>query len=194
MVERPLQHGAHVVDLRCDEVEVPGAGAVDDRPRAGAVGELDQPVGLRPPQGVLLAGHVEPLPGELADRLEHPEALLAVRVGAAADEALVEQRGKRVEVGLAHLLGVVEGAAAAEDGEAREEALLVAVEQVVAPGDRGAQRGVALVGVTAALEQVEPLRDPLQQLLGAEELDPRGSELDRKREAVETPDQLVDGR
>ena len=53
---------------------------------------------------------------------------------------------------------------------------------------------MALVGVAGALEQVEALADPLQQLLRAQELDPRRSELDRKREPVETPDQLVHGR
>ena len=164
-----------------------------DRRGAGAVGELEQPVGLAPPQGVLLTRSVESLPCELADRLEHPEALLAVRVGAAADEALVEQRRQRVEIRVADRFGGVEGAAAAEDGEPGEQLLLVVVEQVVAPGDRRAQRRVALVGVAPALEQVEPLRDPLEQLLGAEELDPCRGELDREREAVEAADQLVHG-
>ena len=89
------------------------------------------------------------------------------RVGPAPDEALVEERRERVEVGVADRLGVRERAAAAEDREPGEEPLLVVVEQVVAPGDRGAQRGMALVGVTAALEQVESLPDPLQQLLRA---------------------------
>ena len=144
-------------------------------------------------QGVLLAGCVEPLERELPDRLEHPEALLAVRIGAAADEALVEQRRQRVEVGAADLLRVLERGAAAEHREPGEERLLVLAEQVVAPRDRGAQRGMALVGVTAALEEVEPLPDPLEQLLRAEQLDPRGGELDREREAVEAADQLVDG-
>src|SRR4051794_30058815 len=65
------------------------------------------------------------------------------------------------------------------------------VQEVVAPGDRGAQRGVTLVGIAAALEQVEPLRDSLEQLLRAEELDACRGELDCEREAVETADQLV---
>ena len=144
-------------------------------------------------QRVLLARGLEPLERELPDRLEHPEALLAVRIGAAAEEALVEQRRQRVEVGAADLLGVLERGAAAEHREPGEERLLVLVEQVVAPGDRGAQRGMALVGIAAALEEVEPLPDPLEQLLGAEQLHPRGGELDREREPVEAADQLVDG-
>ena len=117
---------------------------VDDRARAGAVCELDQPVGLALAEPVLLARRGEALRGELPDRLEHPEPLGAVRLGAAADEALVEERGQRVEVRLADRLGVVERAAAAEDGEPGEELLLAAVEEVVAPRDRRAQRRVAL--------------------------------------------------
>ena len=88
----------------------------------------------------------------------------------------------------------VERRAAAEHRQPREERLLVVAEQVVAPGDRRPQRGVALVGVAAALEEIEPLPDPLEQLLRAEQLDPRGGELDREREPVEAADQLVDGR
>src|SRR3954471_291882 len=65
------------------------------------------------------------------------------------------------------------------------------VQEVVAPGDRGAQCGVALVGVAAALEQVEPLPDSIEQLLWAEELHPRRGQLDCEREAIETADQLV---
>ena len=53
---------------------------------------------------------------------------------------------------------------------------------------------MALVGVAAALEQVEALPDPLEQLLGAEQLDAGGGELDRERQAVEAADQLVYGR
>ena len=69
--------------------------------RAGAVGERDQAFGLSATERVLLARRVESLERELPDRLEHPEALLAVRVGAAAEQALVEQRRQRVEVGVA---------------------------------------------------------------------------------------------
>ena len=88
------------------------------------------------------------------------------------------------------LLGF-EGAAAAEDCEPGEQLLLAFVEKVVAPGDRGAQSRVALVCIAASLEQIEPLRDPLEQLLGAEELDTCRGQLDRKREAVEAANQLV---
>ena len=53
---------------------------------------------------------------------------------------------------------------------------------------------MALVGVTTALEKVEALGDPLEELFGPEELDAGCCELDRQREAVEAADELVDGR
>ena len=189
----PIEDGPHVVDLGRDEIEVPGA-EVDDAASSCPVGECVQAPELGVTQCILLAGRVEPLERELPDRLEHPEALLAVRIGAAADEALVEQRRQRVEVGAADLLRVLEGGAAAEHREPREERLLFLAEQVVAPRDRRAQRGVAFVGVATALEKVEPLPDPLEELLRAEQLDPRGGELDRERQTVEAADQLAHGR
>ena len=73
-----------------------------------------------------------------------------------AKEALLDERLQRVEVGVCHLLGGFECAAASEDGEAGEELLLLAGEELVAPLDRGSQRLLAGIGVAAALEQVEP--------------------------------------
>ena len=48
-----------------------------------------------------------------------------------AQEALLDERLQDVEVGVADLFGRVERAAAGEDGQAREELLLVLGEQVV---------------------------------------------------------------
>ena len=67
-----------------------------------------------------------------------------------AEEALLDERLERVEVGLAHLLGRLERAAAGEDGEAGEEALLFWREQVVRPVDRRAQGALALGEVARA--------------------------------------------
>ena len=69
---------------------------------------------LEDPAGLQLVR--EPLGGELADRLQHPEAVAGV-----AEEALLDERLEDVEVGVADVFGGVEGAAAAEDGEAGEE-------------------------------------------------------------------------
>ena len=96
-----------------------------------------------------LAGLVQPFERILADRLEHPVAL-----GREADQALLDQRLQRVDVGAADLLGRVQGAAAGEDREGADDALLFLGKQVVAPVDRRPQRLLPRVGVAATLEQV----------------------------------------
>jgi hypothetical protein len=68
-----------------------------------------------------------------------------------ADKALVDERGERVEVGSADFLRRLERAAAREDGQPREEPLLVFVQQIVAPLDRRPQRRLAGISVAASL-------------------------------------------
>src|SRR5688500_15243018 len=116
-----------------------------------------------------LAGGLEPLDGKLADGLEHPEA---AAVGSDADEALVDQRLEGVEVSVDDLFGRLEGPAAAEDGQAGEQALLVGGQQLVGPLDRGAQGALALRSVAAAAgEERQTLLQALEQGLWAEDLD-----------------------
>ena len=67
----------------------------------------------------------------------------------------------------ADLLGSFEGAAAGEDGERAKSRCSSVGEEVVAPLDRRPQRLLARIGVAAALEQVEPLREPLEDLRSA---------------------------
>ena len=55
---------------------------------------------------------LEPLERELADRLEHPEPVLAL-----PDEALLDEGREHVEVRVADLLGRFEREAADEHGE-----------------------------------------------------------------------------
>ena len=72
--------------------------------------------------------------------------------------------------------------------------MLPLAQQVVAPGDRGPQRVLALVGVLrAAGQQRQPLVEPAQQRLGRERPHPRRRELDRERQAVEPGADLRDG-
>ena len=75
----------------------------------------------------------------LADRLEHPEALVGV-----PEEALVDERLQRVEIGLRDLLGRLERAPTREDCEPREDALLLGRQELVAPFDRRAKGALAL--------------------------------------------------
>ena len=152
--------------LACEPL-VEGAVTLDDR--------LDAPL-------------VELVAPVLADRLEHP-----VAVAVAADEALVDEGGERVELGLADLLDRLERGAAGEDREPGEELALVVAEQVVRPGDRRPERLLARVGVAAALEQVEAVPEPLEDLLGREDGGTRRGELERERQVVEPVAELRDG-
>ena len=67
-----------------------------------------------------LARLLEPLKSELADRLQHPEAVCSM-----ADEALVDERLKHVQIGLRHFLRSFERTPAGENRQAGEERLLV---------------------------------------------------------------------
>ena len=102
---------------------------------------------------------------ELANRLEHPVALLSEPARAAAEEALVQERREGVEIGVADGLGCLQRASSAEDAQPREELLLVRVEQVVRPRDRRSERRVSLLGVAGPFESVEPVAEPLEQCL-----------------------------
>ena len=118
----------------------------------------------------------------LADRLEHPEA--AARP--AAQEALVDERLQLVEVGVADGLGRLEREAAGEDGEPAEQALLLLVEQVVAPLDRRPQRALPLGRVAARRRSgAASARSRRSSSSGRQQPRPRGGELDRERQPVE---------
>ena len=153
--------------------------------RAGAARPRRRPLG-------------QPLERVLADRLQHPEARLAARHRLRPEQAVVEQRldaGEHVELEVAgNRLRGVEREAADEDGQAREERLLRRAQEVVAPGDGGAQRPVPLGPAVAGLglQQRQPLAQALEDRLRREQLGARGRELDRKREPVETQAELGD--
>ena len=67
---------------------------------------------------VKVGAFFEALRSKLADRLEHPEPILAL-----ADEAFLDEGSDRVEVRAADLLGCLEREPADEHGEPREEPL-----------------------------------------------------------------------
>ena len=145
------------------------------------------------PQIVFPPVVAEPLEREFADGLEHPVALLTEPSRAAAEQALVEQGGERVEIGLADELRRFERAAAAEHAQVREQRLLVLVEQVVRPRDGRPERQVTFLGVAGSFEGVEPVGEPFEERLGGEQLRPGGRELERERQAVEPVAELHDG-
>ena len=133
--------GALEVVERRSKVVVLGFEAIEPVTRApkemreGLLGEPKEPVRLPRLYLRCLARDLEPLGGELADRLQHPVARIECRL-ALAQQALVEERLERVGVSAGDLLRGLVRAAADEDGEPREEQLLLLGEQVVAPLDR----------------------------------------------------------
>src|SRR5436190_5374921 len=152
------------------------------------LGERNKPLGMAALQVVGLAPLVETLEPVVADRLEHPEALARM-----PDEALLDERFEHVEISSGHLLGCFERAAPGEDGETREELLLVLVEQFVAPLDRGPERLLARVGVTRAAEEVEAPGEAVEDLRRRKDVRTRRGKLDGKRQVVERSTEFLDG-
>ena len=136
---------------------------------------------------------VQALGRVLADRLEHPIARADAGV-TAAQQALVEQRLECVGVGAGNILGSLEGTPSREDAERSEHALLAVVEQLMRPVDRRPQRLLPRVGVTAALEEIESLPDPLEKLLRREDDRSRGCQLERQRQVVEPGAEILHNR
>src|SRR5262249_12467415 len=138
--------------------------------------------------------------GVLANRLQHPEAGLAVGVRAPDEKTLLEQRIEPVEdrsgaaVMAANALGRFGPTAADEHGQPPEQPLLLLREQTVAPVDRVPQRPLALVDVArSAGQQRQPLVETAKERDGGERPLPGRRELDRERQTVE-PDADLDDR
>ena len=129
----------------------------------------------------------EPLDGELADGLEHPEPTVLP-----CEEVPVGERDQRLAVAVAHRSCRFVRAAAREDAETVEEALLGFAEQRVAPLDRRAQRLLARRHVTGpARGELESAGQHRAQLRHGHLTRSRSSELDRERQAVEAPTDLA---
>ena len=92
---------------------------------------------------------------------------------------------ERVEVGVADLLGCFERAAAARRRRGARRAAAPPRRAARSSIDRRPQRLLAWVGVAAAAQQVEALRQALEELLGREHACAGGCELEREREVVE---------
>jgi hypothetical protein len=118
---------------------------------------------------------------ELADRLEQGIATVAE-----ADEALLDERLQRVEVGPGHLLRCFEAEVAREAAEPGEDVLLLGREQVVAPPDRPSQRPLPLGRVArAAGQERQAAVQALEDLAGRERPHAGGGELERQRQVVD---------
>src|SRR5438445_11256378 len=107
-----------------------------------AVRQLREPevvLGVPAAHRVALPALLEELTRVLADRLQHPIAVVA-----ATEKALVDQGRDRIDVGSADLLSRLKRGPAGEDCELRERPLLDRQQELVAPRYGRAQRPLAL--------------------------------------------------
>ena len=108
-------------------------------------------------------------------------------------EALVDQRRDPVEnvdpeilPRIAHRFGRFQRPAVVEDGEPAEQSLLLGRQQAVTPVDRVAQRLLARGEIAgAAGKRQQASFEPREQRGRRQQLDARGGQLDRHRQAVE---------
>jgi hypothetical protein len=176
----PAQGQAQVGLLQLAAVQplaLVGAGEVG----LGGHGQLQEVLGVAPPDRLQVAGGLEPLPPELADRLQHGEAGLPGGRPGPQHQRLVDQGGQPVQdvqpepAGVAHRLGRLQRPAAGE----HQQPPLGVQEQVVAPGDGPAQGPLPVrQGPGPAGEQAEAPLEPGQDLGGGQDLDAGGGQLD----------------
>ncbi len=135
---------------------------------------------------------LEPLPTELAERLEKPEPR-ASRVVASLDDGLLHEAPDELGDGLlgepvvgADRRDGVELEPADEDGQARPQQALGVAQQPIAPVDRGVERLLPRGGApVAGPEGGDPGGEPLVERLEAERLQADRRELERKGDAIE---------
>ena len=149
-----------------------------------------------------MAPGLQMLQGELPDGLQHAEARFAVRLHILEDQPAIDEIGEVVE----HAVWVhsermlpglprsgrcdqgfrrLEGEAAGKDREGLEEPLLVGRQEVVAPGDRVAQRALPVGEIAgAAREDIEPAVEPEQEGGGRKDAGAGGGQLDRERQTI----------
>ena len=153
--EPPLQRRPKIVVIGV-QANQPGGPVVPSQAGLAPLSEVQETRRVSPPEVGLLAGRCQLLQPELADRLQHREARLAIRTFSLAQKALGGQRRHAVQhveaersVRIADGLGSLQGAAADEDRQAAVERLLLGREQVVAPGD-GVPQGLLAGGKIAS--------------------------------------------
>ena len=94
----------------------------------------------------------------LPDGFQHPVPVFTDHVDSTSDQALVEQRLERIDVGVCDRFGRSQRAAAREDGKRSEHASLIAVEELVGPADCGLERPLPLLDIAVARrKEPEPL-------------------------------------
>ena len=191
--DRPVEDRPDVVVLELEAVEpapLVGAGQLGGRP----LDERDVPVAMacldraRPRRRASSRSAANSRIVSSSRKRGSPSATSSTLSRLWSTSAISPSRMSPPELGrrAADRLGGLEVAAAGEDRQPIEQPPAAVVEQVVAPGDRAAQRLLAGRQVARAGGQdVELLLEPGEDRLGRQELDPRGGELDRERHAVQ---------
>src|SRR6266567_2846577 len=129
----------------------------------------------------------------LTNGLKHAEAWIPSFLLCLLHEALVDQRGNRMQhislviaSTLTYRLYRFQCAATDEDREPPEEPLLFALQQVVAPGDGVAQRLLACWHVSGlACQDLQPLTQPSEQCLGWKQFDASRCQLYCQRQSIQ---------
>ncbi len=100
---------------------------------------------------------------------------------------MVEQPGEEVDCAIAtDGFGGLQRKPSGEHGKRPEQLLLVGRQQVVAPGDRVAHGLVTRLHVTGgAVQQREPIGEPVQHGLRGEHVQSRRRKLDRERQSIQ---------
>jgi hypothetical protein len=150
--------------------------------RLGAVGELGEPVRVAAPDRVGVAASVEPLECVLANGLERRDPGLR-RPFNALEKVVVDQGFDQLQHVLARAdrFDRLDRRPSDEDGHLAEEALLVRIEQLVAPVERGPKRPLPRREVARPLaEHVEGPGEAGEELFRPQQLRSRRSQLDRQ--------------
>ena len=125
--------------------------------------------------------------------MQHQEAWL-IEIRKPAEETLVGELIESLDNITADVFGwatdrlnMLQASAARKHREARQQAALPLVEQVVAPLNRSSQCLLPAGQVASpAAQRAQRFLQPDEQRLGRKELDPRGGKLNRKRQAVDS--------
>ena len=157
----------------------------------GCLHEIEIPTRVERPDGRGLWPLVQHLRRELADGLDHDEAGW-IRIDG-AEQALVGESHEAIEDvdgrfprWHADDLGRIEAEPSFEHREAIEEQPVGHLEDLIAPGDRPAQRLLPRGQVTGpGCEQGELVFEPGEDRIGTEQLDPGGGKLDGQGHALE---------
>ena len=170
--QRPTERGADVVSLGVEALE-PLALLRAEQARLGLLRQHEVEGGVPSSDGLAVAARRQTLERELANGLEHPQARLVPGCVLGREQVVAEERLdplQDVEVGLlGDVLGGGKREPADEDRKAREELLLLRLQEVVAPLDRPAERPLALgeTGARCRPQEIEPRAETLEQCAGA---------------------------